>query len=226
MMRILLLVLILANGLYFAWTQGLLRAYGFAPAQQSEPQRVQQQINPDAIRLLNPAELKLAQDRAQGPQTPAQCLQAGPFDDAQAETLRAVLEANLPTGLWQLDAVQIPERWIIYMGRYTDAAAFAKKQAELIALQAKVEVVQTPALAMGLSLGAFDSKGQAEEALAAFNKRGIRTAKVVRERAASTATELRLPSATEALRKSLDALAPQLAGKALRRCETTAPAPN
>lgn len=221
MLRILLLVLILANGLYFAWTQGLLRAYGFAPAQQSEPQRLEQQINPDAIRVLNAAELKSAQDQAQAVQTPAQCLLAGPFNDTQANALRAALEANLPTGMWQLDAVQLPERWIVYMGRYTDAAVLQKKQAELVALHAKVEVVQTPALAMGLSLGAFESKGQAEEALASLNKRGIRTAKVVLERALSTTTELRLPVATEALKKRLDELAPQLAGKALRRCEAT-----
>jgi hypothetical protein len=221
MLRILLLVLILANGLYFAWTQGLLRAYGFAPAQQSEPKRLEQQINPDAIRVLNAAELKSAQDQAQAVQTPAQCLLAGPFNDTQANALRAALEANLPTGMWQLDAVQLPERWIVYMGRYTDAAVLQKKQAELVALHAKVEVVQTPALAMGLSLGAFESKGQAEEALASLNKRGIRTAKVVLERALSTTTELRLPAATEALKKRLDELAPQLAGKALRRCEAT-----
>jgi hypothetical protein len=221
MMRILLLVLILANGLYFAWTQGLLRAYGFAPTQQSEPQRLQQQINPDAIRVLNAGELKLAQDQAQAAQTPAQCLVAGPFNDTQAGTLRATLEANLPTGMWRLDAVLIPERWIVYMGRYTDVAALQKKQSELVALHLLVDEVRTPALAMGLSLGAFDSQGKADEALMVLSKRGIRTARVVQERAQSTATELRLPAATEALRKRLEELAPSLVGKALRRCVAT-----
>ncbi len=219
-MRILLLVLILANALYFAWTEGLLRAYGFAPVQQSEPQRLEQQINPGAIRVLNAGELKVAQDLAQVAQAPTQCLLAGPYNDAQAGALRTVLETNLPTGLWQLESVQLPERWIIYMGRYTDVAALQKKQAELVALNAQVEVVQTPALAMGLSLGAFDSKEAAEDALMRLNKRGIRTAKVVQERPQTSATELRLPAATEALRKRLEELAPQLAGRALRRCET------
>jgi enoyl-[acyl-carrier-protein] reductase (NADH) len=79
---------------------------------------------------------------------------------------------------------------------------------------------------MGLSLGAFDSKGKAEEALTVLSKRGIRTAKVVQERATSAATELRLPAATEALRKRLEELAPSLAGKALRRCDAVNQATN
>jgi hypothetical protein len=128
--------------------------------------------------------------------------------------------------MWRLDAVQIPERWIVYIGRYTDLAALQKKQAELVALHLLVDEVQTPALAMGLSLGAFESKAKADEALAVLSKRGIRTAKVVQERAQSTATELRLPAATEALRKRLEELAPSLAGKALRRCEATNSASN
>jgi len=53
MLRLLLLALILANGLYFAWTQGLLRAYGFAPAQQSEPQCLGPNLLFQALRLAS-----------------------------------------------------------------------------------------------------------------------------------------------------------------------------
>jgi hypothetical protein len=56
MLRALVLVLVLANASYFAWTHGLLADYGFAPASQSEPQRLTQQIRPEAIRLLTPDE--------------------------------------------------------------------------------------------------------------------------------------------------------------------------
>ena len=57
-MRLLVLFLILANGLYFAWSDGWLRAYGFAPAPQSEPQRMAQQIRPEALRVLTPSEFR------------------------------------------------------------------------------------------------------------------------------------------------------------------------
>jgi hypothetical protein len=53
MLRLLVLLLLLANGAYYAWSKGLLAPYGFAPASQSEPQRLEQQIRPEAIRILS-----------------------------------------------------------------------------------------------------------------------------------------------------------------------------
>jgi hypothetical protein len=58
MLRALVLALLLANAGYFAWTRGLLADYGFAPAAQSEPQRLTQQIRPEAMRLLTPGEAR------------------------------------------------------------------------------------------------------------------------------------------------------------------------
>lgn len=54
MLRLLVLALLLANAGYFAWTKDLLAPYGFAPATQSEPQRLTQQIRPEAMRILTP----------------------------------------------------------------------------------------------------------------------------------------------------------------------------
>jgi hypothetical protein len=54
MLRLLVLVLLLANAAYFAWTRNLLAPYGYAPATQSEPQRLAQQIRPEAMRILTP----------------------------------------------------------------------------------------------------------------------------------------------------------------------------
>ena len=58
MLRLLVLVLLLANAGYLAWTHGLLADYGFAPAAQSEPQRLTQQIRPEAMRLLTAEEAR------------------------------------------------------------------------------------------------------------------------------------------------------------------------
>ncbi len=58
MLRFLVLVLALINGVYFAWSQDLLLGLGFAPAQQTEPQRLDQQIKPESLRLLTPQELR------------------------------------------------------------------------------------------------------------------------------------------------------------------------
>jgi len=53
MLRLLVLLLLLANGAYFAWSKGLLADYGLAPVSQSEPQRLTLQIRPEAIRILS-----------------------------------------------------------------------------------------------------------------------------------------------------------------------------
>ena len=74
MLRSFVLVLILANGLYLAWSQGWLRAHGFAPAQQSEPQRMAQQIRPEAVHVLTPAEHKKVLAQVQADLEPKQCL--------------------------------------------------------------------------------------------------------------------------------------------------------
>ena len=52
-MRILLLALVLANGLYFAWSQGALAAFGWLPASYSErePHRMEQQVRPGALQI-------------------------------------------------------------------------------------------------------------------------------------------------------------------------------
>ena len=42
MLRFLVLLLLLANAGFYAWSHGLLLAWGVGPTQQSEPQRLQQ----------------------------------------------------------------------------------------------------------------------------------------------------------------------------------------
>ncbi|MGE0348997.1 SPOR domain-containing protein [Hydrogenophaga sp.] len=53
MLRWAVVLLVLANAVYFAWTQGHLDGLGLAPVEQSEPQRLTLQIQPDMVRLLN-----------------------------------------------------------------------------------------------------------------------------------------------------------------------------
>ena len=46
-------ILVLANAGYFAWTQGYLDSLGLAPQEQREPGRLQEQVKPEQLRLLN-----------------------------------------------------------------------------------------------------------------------------------------------------------------------------
>ncbi len=55
MIKWLALVLIVANGVFWAWTQGWLGAAWPAPGErQREPQRLQQQVRPESIVVLSP----------------------------------------------------------------------------------------------------------------------------------------------------------------------------
>lgn len=54
MLRLAVLALILANAAYYAWHEGWLRGVGLAPTEQSEPQRLKQQIEPEQLRLTRP----------------------------------------------------------------------------------------------------------------------------------------------------------------------------
>ena len=54
MLKLLILLLLLANGAYFAWTHGALASLGLAPAHHAEPERLQQQVQPERL-LVTPA---------------------------------------------------------------------------------------------------------------------------------------------------------------------------
>ena len=54
MLRLLVLVLLLANVGYYAWTQGQLTGIVSAPPHQREPERLLQQVRPEAIQLGPP----------------------------------------------------------------------------------------------------------------------------------------------------------------------------
>jgi hypothetical protein len=217
MLRSFVLALLLINGVYFAWSQGFLQSLGFAPAAQTEPQRLAQQIKPEALQVRTVQELRLAEAPPVAPK--GTCWQAGVFDGAQGTLLReALVAADLPAGSWSLDPVNEPGRWIVYIGKFANAEALAKKSAELAALKLKFQPLNDPALRPGLSLGGYETQVAANAALADLVQRGVRTARVLPERAEVRGVMLRLPAADEALRGKLDALKPVLADKALSPC--------
>ncbi len=219
MLRSLALLLVLLNAVYYAWSHHMLQAYGFAPMQQGEPDRLNQQIRPELLIIESADPVRVgAVEPAPVLQAAIQCLQAGLFDDIQSAVLRQSAQTLLPPGSWAFEDVSEPARWIVYLGQYADAQTLARKRAELIALKLRIEPIDNPALANGLSLGGFDSQARASTELAALVKRGVRTAQVVQERAEIRASMFRIQQVDDAVRPRVDALRPALAGKTLRPC--------
>ena len=103
MLRLTVLLLLLANAAYFAWAQGLLAPWGVAPAQQSEPQRLEQQIKPQSLRILDNEEARRLDIATAAPASRTlECLQAGLFEESEIASLKQVLE-RWPVGSWTIE---------------------------------------------------------------------------------------------------------------------------
>ena len=237
MLRLAVIALLLANAGYYAYTQGWLRSAGLVTPEQAEPQRLQQQIRPETLKVLRaqgatnnptpppaPAAAPAADTAASTPAPTAaapadagECLQAGIFDEKQATALRTAA-ASLPPGSWSLEPTPITGRWMIYMGRFDDQDTLDKKRAELRARKVDFDRAGGT-LELGLSLGRFSTEEAAQRGLTALNAQGVRTARVIQERQAATGFILKLPAVTDAQRQQwLATLRPAMAGKTLGSC--------
>lgn len=237
MLRLAVIALLLANAGYYAYTQGWLRSAGLVTPEQAEPQRLQQQIRPETLKVLRaqgatnnptqppaPAAAPAADTAASAPAPTAaapadagECLQAGIFDEKQATALRTAA-ASLPQGSWTLEPTPITGRWMIYMGRFDDQETLDKKRAELRARKVDFDRAGGT-LELGLSLGRFSTEEAAQRGLTTLNAQGVRTARVVLERQAAPGFVLKLPAVTDAQRQQwLATLRPAMAGKTLGSC--------
>lgn len=235
MLRLAVIVLLLANAGYYAWSHGWLRSWGLAPVEQSEPQRMAQQIRPETLRILRARETPPVAPSAASEATvspapspapaPAAttasatvCLQAGTLDQRQADAVRTAAAA-LPQGSWSLESTPIPGRWMVYMGRFADDEALDKKRAELRARKVPFDRPNNSTLEPGLSLGRFATEEAAQRALTTLSNQGVRTARVVVERAEAPGFTLRLPALDSATRAQVEMqLRPALGDKTLRTC--------
>ncbi|MDE2119693.1 MAG: hypothetical protein KGJ64_03265 [Betaproteobacteria bacterium] len=84
MLRKLVLILMLGNLLLWAWAHGVLRPLGLAPAPVGEPQRLQQQLHPGSLVLLDPAGRPLEPAAAASTPVPAASGASAPDAGASA----------------------------------------------------------------------------------------------------------------------------------------------
>ena len=201
-----------------------------------EPERLTRQVRPETVVVLPPTSadgLPAAPVSPPVPATPAStsatvppteraCLEAGPFSTAQVAAAEAALQSaqpTLPSAAWVNLKTDRPGLWMVYMGKYTDRDTLGKKQEELRRIRVEYDEVRSPPeLDMGLSLGRFEERKNAFNALEQFAQRGIRSARVVEVRAPATTHVLRADKADAALAAQLLALKSAALGKGFAPC--------
>ena len=133
--------------------------------------------------------------------------------------MRPRLQASLPADSWSFESYAEPVRWSIYMGKYINKEAMNRKRLLLQQMGVPFETPLSPQLNPGLSLGNFNTKAEADAALAVLSDRGLRTAKVVLERPELPTQWLRLPAVNPPLQHKLQTLKLPLGDKLLQPCQ-------
>ena len=227
MLRALVVVLVLANLAFWAWSAGALEGLGLAPTSERDPGRLGQQVRPEAVRVLAPAAAASALRAASAPPMPPAiapalaCLEAGPFAPAAVEAAELALAgAALAEVHWVRVSVDIPAQFAVVLGPFDNRDALQKKRTELERLKLTVEELDLPGAARqrGLGLGRYDSSAAADAALASFGKSGVRSAKVVTLRPPGSESRIRVANATPAQAASLRALSAPALGAGFVPC--------
>lgn len=227
MLRALVVALLVANGLFFLWSQGWLDGViGLRARGDREPERLAAQVRPESVVVLKSAPLPAA-PRSAGA-TPASaplvaaapdCLEAGPFASTEFDAAEAALRAALPAATWSTLRTEKPAVWLVYLGAYPDRDAMLRKEQELSRLRDSLEEVAVPSEGpYGLSLGRYPSRSAAERALAQYQERGIRTARVLQASPPAVLQLLRVEHAEPALATQLTSLRAEPLGKGFVAC--------
>jgi len=217
MLRLLVGALLLANGVFYGWSQGWLdQLAGVRAEGDREPGRLAMQVEPQRVHVVG------ATTRAPAPSadTVVACLETGPFTASQLAPAQAALQAALPRNRIADITQETPAVWIVFMGPYANDDARQKKVDELKRLRISFEDIhQVPELGDGLSLGRFSNRNGAERAVADFAAKGVHTARVAQFAAPLVTHTLRVPEVTAAQQAQLAGLQSQgLGGKGFTAC--------
>lgn len=206
-MRLAFFVLLLANLVLYAWGAG----YWGRADDGREPERLQQQIAPEKLRIL-PAENASAA---------LTCRRIAWLSAAESQALRDAVAARSGWEASESPRAEPPAHWVA-ITELSSRALAERKRTELRQLGvSEGEIVEDAALGpFAVSLGVFRGQPAAEEFLQTLAKKGVRSARLASRvlPPEKFALELRAPGGD--LDAQLPALTANLADTEITACAT------
>ena len=234
-MRGLLIALVVANLLVLAWSLDVLP--GVSRHREREPERLRQQVHPEAVQLITPSAASAALQAAAAQRSNVAaapglaaasaadtsatvCLEAGPFAAGEvAAAERGLRELKWPSLDWAPQRSERGGSYIVYQGRFADDTAMARRRDDYRRQQITAEEVRnSPDLQPGLQFGRYDTRAAADAALAQLAQQGVKAARVVTINIPVVVTLLRVERADGALAARLTQLSLPPAGSGFRPC--------
>ena len=225
-MRTVFFLLLAVNLGVLAWTY-------FSDPASTEAQLMEQQLNPEAIKLLGPEQLSvLAAERAKQiaarPKPPppppkvaaAACLELGAFNPSDVPRVQQALEPlELGSKLSQRRAAEFASYWV-FMPPQGSRQAANRKSAELkkLGVEDFFIVQEDPKFRFAISLGVFKTEEAAQARLAELRKKGVRTARVGPRETPVQKVYFTVREAPEELASKLNELRQGFPGSELRDC--------
>lgn len=193
MLRMVVVVLLLANALFLAWSLGAMdHLMDVRSTGDREPERQANQFNPSELVIL-PASAAKARTQS----SRLECLEAGPFDPVEMAVVEQAAVA-LPGALTLTRRqAEFSGEWVVLSGPHANKQALDKKMEELRRAGVQFEeVTDNPGFKFSLVLGGrHPSAQEATAALSSLAVRGVTSATVAALKPPSTQWFLRRENA-------------------------------
>lgn len=157
---------------------------------------------------------------ASAPGERAACLEVGPLAAGEVAAAERALRDLQSSGLaWTQQKSERGGVFIVYLGKFPDEAALAKRRDELRKAQIPFDELRSSSdLQPGLSFGRYENRAAADTALDELRNRGVKAARVVIITPPATVTMLRVERAEPTLATRLTQLALPPLGTGFKPC--------
>ena len=213
-MRLLVLILLLANLGFYVWAE-YLPGIG-----STESHIVEQQIQPEAIKVLQAQQVASLAKNSESEKNIA-CLEWGAFSLADGQRAQEITTALSPS-------VRITERrqeevagWWVFMPPQGNRQAALQKIEEIkrLGITEYFVVQDDPKFRFAISLGIFRTEDAAKNRLEQLRERGVRTAQIGARTTPVNRVSLQIHDVGVEVEQKLSNLLKDYPGTAIGRCE-------